>query len=330
MMVSSTTSIFKSMPVWVTLIILLSLFSCRTTTSPSVKIAAHVWPGYELLFLARSLDWLDANRVELVETESASASMQAFREGKVDAAALTLDEVLHLRAEGHPVTVVLVFNISAGADKLLVKPDITSLQQLEGKRLGYEAGAVGELMLMKLLAEAGLSREQLQLVPISIDLHYEYFTADRLDAVISYSPVSNRLLAENAVNLFDSRQLPDTIFDVLAVRTDRLNRQRRHALRQIIEAHFRARDYFNHNPYDSAYRMNERFQLPAAAVLDAYRGLILPDKAHNYRLLSGHADNIVRTATMINLLLQSQGVANADSLDGLIDAALLPTDFVDR
>lgn len=87
--------------------------------SAPLKVAAHVWPGYELMFLAKEQGWLDPERVELVSTPFASSSLEALISGQVDAAALTLDEVLSARDRGLPLTVVLVFNVSAGTLMLM-------------------------------------------------------------------------------------------------------------------------------------------------------------------------------------------------------------------
>ncbi len=69
--------------------------------------------------------------------------MDALRVGSLDLAGLTLDEALLLAQEGVPIAVIWVLNTSAGADALLAKPGITTLDALRGKRIGVEQTAVG-------------------------------------------------------------------------------------------------------------------------------------------------------------------------------------------
>lgn len=69
----------------------MSLQGCEQ--SRPLRVAAHVWPGYELMYLAEELGWLDPHQVELVPTAFASESLEALIAGDVDAAALTLEEV---------------------------------------------------------------------------------------------------------------------------------------------------------------------------------------------------------------------------------------------
>jgi len=95
--------------------------ACSPKASP-ITIATHTWPGYEPISLARSMGWLDADVVTLIETESGIDSIRLLEEGKVDGIGLTLDEALRIRESGIPLAVLLICDISAGADMLLVRP----------------------------------------------------------------------------------------------------------------------------------------------------------------------------------------------------------------
>jgi NitT/TauT family transport system substrate-binding protein len=79
------------------------------------------------MFLARERGWLNDSQVQLVQTRSASESISALRSGKVQAAALTLDEVLVARASGLALSVVLVFNVSLGADMLVARSQLPTM-----------------------------------------------------------------------------------------------------------------------------------------------------------------------------------------------------------
>ncbi len=92
-----------------------TLSGCEWFNHP-VSIATIVWPGYEPMFLARDKGWLNIHQVHLLEMASATDSLQALAEGKADGAALTLDEVLKARAAGLALSVVMIFDISAGAE----------------------------------------------------------------------------------------------------------------------------------------------------------------------------------------------------------------------
>ncbi|HEX5363196.1 MAG TPA: ABC transporter substrate-binding protein [Gallionella sp.] len=304
----------------------LAIPGCGWLADKPIAIAAHVWPGYEPMFLARSEGWLDAEQVRLVETTSATGSLQALADGKVDGAALTLDEVLRGRAMGLPLSVVMVFDVSAGADVLIARPGIKKLADLKGRRIGYEPGALGALMLAEALRAAHLTQNDVKPVPFTIDKQHEAWMNDQVDALITYEPVSSQLLSQGAVTLFDSRRIPNTIIDVLAVRGDILDQRHAAAIRHLLSAHFRALDHLNRNPQDAAFRMASHMNLPASDVLPAFKGLVLPDADNNRRLLTGAAPELRETASKVShVMVETKLLPRDDDMKGLIHAEFLPS-----
>lgn len=307
-----------------------ALPGCDLLADQPISVAAHVWVGYEPMFLAQREGWLDEKQARIFETAAATESMQALAEGKVDGAALTLDEVFKVRQEGQKLTVVTIYNISAGADMLLARADITSLSDLKGKRIGFEQSSVGELMLSEIMLAGNLRRDDLKLVPLSVDKHLAAWKNDQLDAVVTYEPVASELLALGTSKPFDSRQIPNTIIDVLAIRTDVLE-SHASAIRHLLQGHFKALDHLKKNPQDAAYRMANHLKLKAADVLPAFKGLVLPDAVYNRRLLAGTPPELLATARKLSAIMVKGGLLKQeDSLTSLIRADFLPTETPDR
>jgi len=288
-----------------------------------LTIASHVWPGYELMFLARSEGWLPDGSIRLLETTSATRSMLALREGRAHGAALTLDEVLLMRAEGIPLTVVLVFDISAGADVVLSRPAIHELQNLRGRSIGAETTALGALMLTRLLDKAGLLRSDVNIVSIASDDHLQAWRSGKLDALITYEPIASRLLNEGAHRLLDSRHFPESIFDVLAVRPDIAQRQSA-TLRNLIAGHFKGARQLRQNPQDTAYRLAGRLNLAGDQALQAFRGLHLPGLPQNRALLAANGRLHQVGAELSGIMHGAGQLSRPDTLDGLFTDHYLP------
>ena len=297
----------------------------RLAPQQPITIAAHLWQGYEPLFMAERQQWLDARQARLVLTGSASESLKALAAGQVDGAALTLDEVLRARADGQPLVIVMVFDVSAGADKLLLRPPGRTLADLKGHAIAYEAGAVGELMLSEALRAAGLSRADVRPVPMPVDRQLEAWDRGLADGFVTYEPMASRLAARGAREVFDSRRMPNLIVDVLAVRPQVLNGSQAGAVRHVIEAHFRSLDHFRTHPQDAVHRMAGHLQLPPAEVLKAFRGLLLPNRDGNQRLLGGERPELAAGARRVRALLVELGlVSGNDDLANLLRADFLP------
>jgi NitT/TauT family transport system substrate-binding protein len=300
-----------------------ALGACRSRAP--LRVAAHVWPGYELLFLAAREGWLPAREAELVETPSATESLRALREEAVDGAALTLDEVLRARAAGVRLSVVLVLDVSAGGDVVLARPGVTSPRQLAGRRIGVENTGVGALMLHHFLRVTGIGLDAIQVVPVTADAHAQAWRAGWVDFLVTFEPIAAELEALGAVRVFDSGELPGTIVDVLAVRPPALRRDR--ALRAVVAAAFAARRHLVTNRQDAAYRMSRHLRLTPAQVVATFRWLNLPDERLNRELLGGAAPGLVATARELSSVMVAAGLlARADPLDQLVRPEFLPAE----
>lgn len=291
-----------------------------------LRIAAGVWSGYEFIFLARKQGWLDSKQVQLFELPSNASSLRALAAGSVDGAALTIDEVLRARAEGLPLTIVLIFDVSAGADMLLVRPKINALGELRGKRIGLDKTTNAALLMAVILRQAELPPGAVILEHIPIGSQLKTWEMGGVDGVITYEPVSSKLQAIGAKRLFDTSQAPQTIIDVLALRSDLVkNPDYEESISTLISAHFRALNLFRSSPEQTAKVMTERLGIQPEEILKSYQQLLLPDLAANHHLLGDAQDGIQARAGILSEIMVAEGIIKQpDSLVDLVSNRFLP------
>lgn len=299
------------------------LAACPRAMRP-LRIAAHVWPGHEPLFLAAREGWLSPGAAELVETRSATESLLALSNEVVDGAALSLDEVLRVRDGGAGLAVIAVLDVSSGADAVLARPGVRTLAEIAGKRIGVESSAVAAVMLHHVLRSAALPSGAVLVVPLTADAHVHAWRSGWVDAVITYEPIATELEADGAVRLFDSRQIPGAIVDVLAVTPAALAARGR-SLRALVAGHFAGRRHLLQNRQDAAHRMARHLRLTAPQVLEAYRWIGLPDERLNRKLLDGPAPQLLDTAREVSGVMVSAGLLRSPArLDALLRPEFLP------
>ncbi len=262
------------------------LAGCAQPAGTPFQIATNVWVGYEPLYLARSLGKLDPREFRLVEMANSTDSLRALRTGMVEAAALTLDEVYTLLQDNVDLRLVLVADVSNGADAILGRPGVASLPALKGRRVGVENATVGGYLLSRALEKVPLRPEDLTVVPLTEGEIEEAFRKGAVDAVVTFEPVRSRLLAEGAVALFDSRRIPDEIFDVLVVRAEAARRYPEY-IERLRAAWFEALGYLRGNPRDAVRRMAPRMGITPEAFQSALLGLSFPDRDAETKLRSG-------------------------------------------
>lgn len=301
-----------------------ALAGCAPRPEP-LRVGAQVFPGYELLFLARALGQLPEQQVRLIEMPSASASLRALASGALEGACLTLDEVLSARDRGLALTAVLVLDQSMGADALVARPGLDTLAALRGRRIGVEQTAVGAVMLDAALQQAGLAPADVRLVALSVDEHEAAFVAGRVDALVTYEPTLGRLKEVGATVLFSSRQVPGRVLDVLAVRAPFIG-SHAVAVAAAVDGHLQARDAFVTAPLAHAARIAPRLGLEPAAVPAAFQQLDLPDRARNRAWLGGTDDSLLRNARLLHDAMGRAGlVQRAFEPTGLFDGRFLRT-----
>lgn len=292
---------------------------CSERPQPPLRVGTNVWPGYEPLYLARDQGYYPSDAVRLVEYTSASEVIRAFRNGAIDAAALTLDEALLLAETGTDVGIVLVLDVSHGADVILSRPSLPNLRSLRGRRIGVEATALGAYMLTRALQTADLTPADVQTVSLEVSEHERTFKEGRVDAVVTFEPVRTRLLAVGARQVFDSSRLPGEIVDVLIVRRTSLNAHGAQ-MDALVHGWFRALDFIRKDPARAASLMAPRERISADDFRRALQGLRLPDLEENRSMLAGPEPALLRPLRQLGQVMQTNHLINRlPPLDGLVE-----------
>ena len=264
---------------------ILFLNGCDSIPQNVLKVGTNLWPGYESLYLAQDLGYFDNKPIKLVELPSATEVSHAFRNGALDVAALTLDEALVLMQYVPDLRVILVMDVSAGADVLLAKPTITSLAGLKGKRVGVENTAVGAILLDGALHAEKLNISDIKFQSIMVNEHESAYKNGLVDAVVTFEPHKSKLISLGAITLFDSSQIPGRIVDVLVTRQSVIE-QDKEPLKTVIASHFKALEYLKQNTSDATLRIAPRLGVPSTEVMKQFEGITLPNVLENHNYLS--------------------------------------------
>ena len=285
-------------------LVLLTCGGCTPEPTPVLRVGTNVWPGYEPLYLARHLGYFN-HAVRLVEYSSATQVISAYRNGAIEAAALTLDELLLLAQHGQDPRVVLVMDVSHGGDAILGRSELRSLSDLKGRRVGVEGTATGAYLLSRALETNDLTRADVVIVPLQVDEHERAFKEGRVDAVVTFEPVRSKMLAAGARELFNSAQIPGEIVDVLVVRGELSERNRR-AADMLLRGWFRALEYLGQHPREAAALIAKRMQINPDQVLVSYQGLRLPSQADNRTLLAGNSPQLIPVVQRLAAVMTDQ------------------------
>jgi len=199
--------------------------------------------------------------------------------------ALPLDETLVLAETNPEVRVILVTDVSNGADVMMAKPGIQSVKDLKGKRVGAETTALGAYMLVRALEQCGVTLQDIQVVSLETTEHEGAFKQGLVDAVVTFEPTRSKLVQEGSNIVFDSSQIPGEIVDVLVTRQSVVE-QRQDGLNHLLDGWFRALAYHAQNPQEGARLMARRQEATPQDFLDSLKLLRILTLTENQKMLS--------------------------------------------
>lgn len=257
------------------------LISCFAEPQAPLRVGTNLWAGYEPFYVAREQGFYD-EKIRLKELTSATEVLRAFRQGQLEVAAITLDEVLRLNQRSKDLRILLVTNISDGADHIIVRPGIDSFADLKDQQVAVEDHGVSAFMLYQSLAENGLDLVDVKLLSATINQHSRLMQSGEADAVVTFDPVAHQLEQQGFERLYDSSQLPIKIVDVLVTRTAVLQ-SRRDELNQLIDGYWHGLEAMKNRPAEVYPGIASRLNMQSDDLNRIYANLIMHDKsAHRH------------------------------------------------
>lgn len=199
----------------------------KTIAPVDVSIVITSWPTAQLL---RSVDQLgyfseQGVNVKLIDVRDRySDAVGVVSRGEADGGVFVLSEPLLLTSNGQPMRVVLGLDYSAGADGLVAAADIEDIRALVGKKVAYQPGSFGDLLLQEALQSVGLSVDQIETVTLSPADASQAFLLGEVDAAVTVEPFLSQALVRNGSRaIYSSSQSPGLLPDVLSFNAEFVN-----------------------------------------------------------------------------------------------------------
>ena len=282
--------------------LVLAVAGCSREQETALRIGTNVWIGSEPLYLARELGYLDPAVVQLVEYPSASEVLRAYRNQAIDGMVISLDELFGLAVDGLQPRIILVVDVSHGADVVVGRPGMKSMKDLKDKSVAVESGALGAFVLSRALTLNGMQASDVNVVHLESNEQPKAFEKGKVDGAVTFDPYRGQFLQMGATTLFDSTQIPGEIVDLVAVRAPVTTKQPK-AIQALLAGWFRATDYMLRDPKDAATRMGKRQQISGEQFLAAQKGLHVPTRDENLKMLGGTAPELAASGGKLMTLM---------------------------
>lgn len=250
----------------------------KESSLTKVTLGMTTWPTNELYYLAKEKGIFEKNGldVEIQEFTSTTESSNAFIGGKLDFCTAPSSETIAPYSQGAKFNVVLVSDKSNGCEGLIAKPEIKSIKELKGKTIATQLYSVDHMFLLTLLADAGMSKNDVNIVDMSIQQSGNAFIAGKVDAACVWDPYFSNAKNSGGTVLYSSKDNPDLITDTLLASSDIVNNKPEVA-QAIVKSFFQARDYWKQNPDEANGFMAGKMGVDKKEFASEMEGLIIPD-----------------------------------------------------
>jgi NitT/TauT family transport system substrate-binding protein len=231
---------------------------------------------------------------------------------------ISLDELFVLAVDGLQPKVVVVVDVSNGADVVVGRSGMRTMKDLRGKRVAVESAALGAFVLSRALAVNGMQASDVSIVHLESNEHPAAFAQGQVDGAVTFDPYRTQMLGAGAQTLFDSTQIPGEIVDLLAVRVSALEKNTQ-AVQSLLTGWFKALDYLQREPKDAAARMAVREQITGEEFLRALHGLRVPSRAENLTMLAGATPSLVVSGRqLMTLMVDAKLLRSTLEIEGLL------------
>ncbi|MCK9898593.1 sulfonate ABC transporter substrate-binding protein [Parafrankia colletiae] len=252
---------------------------------------------------------------------------EAILSGALDAGFIGPNPAVNTFIKSKGEAIRIVSGVTAGGAALVVKPEITSVEQLRGKTLATPSlGNTQDVALRYFLKKNGLQTDtkgggDVSIRPQENSVTVDAFKSGAIDGAWVPEPVASRLVAEGGTVLVDEAdEWPETdgkfVTTVLLVRTDYLEKNPQ-IIERLIKANISVIDQLNADPAAGQTAANDALEaltgkpLADGVVTSAWKGLTFgPDPvAKSLFTSAAHQEEL--------------GLIEDPQLDGIFDLTIL-------
>jgi NitT/TauT family transport system substrate-binding protein len=257
--------------------------SCKGPGTKTYRIGLGPWVGFGPLYLAQEKGFFkDAGvAVDLNVLTGLAERNSALKSGQVDALAAPVDYFV-LSAGNHlETTIVMEIDESVGGDGIVANKSIQKFEDLRGKKVAFQRGLPSEFFLRALLQQHGMRLEELNAIDMETSQAGAAFIAKQIDAAGVWEPWLTKAQEQGGGHVLAStREYPNLIVDCIAFNKD-VVAQHPEDVQKIVNAIFRAIDYWKAHPDEANAIMAPHFQVDTAKYAIILSGAKFADLARN-------------------------------------------------
>ena len=295
----------------------------ETQKQEPLKVGVIVYPGFAPFFVAEEKGFFEKEDVnaEVVLINDPNQAISLLESNQVQLLFSSADFTAIISDAGVDMKEIFASDIGYGSDGLLVKDDVNSISDLNGKTVYLGMGYPSHFLFRYLTKQAGLKNDDVTLIDMGADQVGAAFVVGQIDYGMSWEPwLSQASERKDGKILFSSKDEPGIITDTFVVRTGTLN-SRNEDVKAVVRAWFDSIDFINSNPDE------------ANSIMAKKMGLSVEDfeaQASTIKFLS-YQENLDKfsKATQLNLYDLTNKAIEIYTEDGILQTEVSTENIID-
>ena len=268
------------------------LKGCGSTQLATLKVGINNWPGYAIALYAQQQGLFEQRglEVKLVNFTNQQDNIRATLRGALDASFVPLWEVMQVDPGNDKPAFILVADVSAGSDGIVAQPEIKSIGELKGKKVGTKLGTVSHLILLEALGSQNIKPNAIEIDNVINATSKHKMKSKELDAAVLWEPTLSETAREIGGNIiFTTKDVESLVIDGLATRSSFVDSHQAE-LSQFILAWFDALDALERGPEEVFAVIAQELDQSKESFAEDYSGLKPGDRAMNQKMFAGQLE----------------------------------------
>jgi NitT/TauT family transport system substrate-binding protein len=297
--------------------------------SGTFRMGIEPWLGYGPWRIAEAKGIFKKNGldVKIINFSTDDQINSAFASGKIDGTNVATHTALRFVSQGLPLKAVLLEDVSLKADAILAGSDVNSIKDLKGKKVAYEEGTTSDILLAYALSRNGMSKKDIQPVPIPASDAGAAFLAGRVPVAVTYEPYLTTALQKdkNAKLLYTAGEDPGLVGDVFAVSEDTI-KNKPGQVAALVKSWSEAVDYYNAHRKDAQAIITKAVGSKPGELTTAFQGVKIYGLAENKQQLAPGGAYVTKTIADVAKAAKTVGL-----LQGNVDPkTMIEPKFVEQ
>ncbi|MGK0367273.1 MAG: taurine transport system substrate-binding protein [Thermoproteota archaeon] len=265
------------------LVVLMSACQKENTVTIGYQLMANPW---KYLIATGKLKELDGMNIEFKKFNSGSKVINAMASGDIDIAIAGSTPIAAGLSQGLDIKLIWVMEIIGEAEAFVVRPNIKSVADLKGKKVGVPYGSTTHFHLMLALKDAGLTEKDVDILNLSPAAIVASWKKNEIDGAFVWAPALDDISKTGKVILSskDMSEKGNPTFDGIIARSSFLKENKKFA-KSFLNAVIANHEDYNKSAWteesEKVKKIAEFVGSNAANVANTLKGYIFPVKSNH-------------------------------------------------